>query len=113
MTAGLLVVGRHGVSALRRRLHTPTPEQGAYLRSIVVGHARYYAVPRNAPRVHAFRHALVGLGRAALQRRSQTGGVSWERMLRLSTRWLPIPRICHPYPSQRLALATQGKSRMR
>lgn len=58
-------------AALRRRLHAPIPDQGAYLRSIVAGHARYYAVPRNAPRVHAFRHALVRLWWAALRRRSQ------------------------------------------
>ena len=98
---------------LRRRLHTSVPEQGAYLRSVVVGHTRYYGVPRNAQRVHAFRHAVVRLWRASLMRRSQTGCVPWDRMTRLSTRWLPIPHICHPYPSQRLALLTQGKSRMR
>jgi RNA-directed DNA polymerase len=98
---------------LRRRLHLPIPEQGAYLRSVLRGHARYYGVPRNAPSLHAFRHALVGRWRAALQRRSQTARVSWERMVRLSTRWLPFPHICHPYPSERLAFTTQGKSRMR
>jgi RNA-directed DNA polymerase len=98
---------------LRRRLHAPVPEQGAYLRAVVVGHTRYYGVPRNAPRLHAFRHAVVGLWRATLMRRSQTGFVPWRRMVRLSARWLPIPHICHPYPSQRLALVTQGRSRMR
>jgi hypothetical protein len=30
---------------LRRRMHDPVPEQGAYLRSVVTGHARYYGVP--------------------------------------------------------------------
>jgi group II intron reverse transcriptase/maturase len=38
---------------LRKRLHVPIPEQGAYLRSVVRGHARYYGVPRNAPSLHA------------------------------------------------------------
>ena len=28
-------------------------------------------------------------------------------------RWLPPARICHPWPSQRLGVITQGKSRMR
>jgi group II intron reverse transcriptase/maturase len=98
---------------LRRRLHTPLPEQGAYLRSVLLGHARYYGVPRNGPRLSAFRFALVRCWRAALRRRSQTARVSWDRMTRLSRRWLPFPRICHPYPSQRLAWMTQGGSRMR
>ena len=31
---------------LKRRLHDPIPEQGAYLRSIVLGHNRYYGVRR-------------------------------------------------------------------
>jgi RNA-directed DNA polymerase len=100
-------------TVLRQRLHVPIPEQGAYLRAVLLGHVRYYGVPRNAPRLHAFRHALVGRWRAVLQRRSQTGRVPWTRMVRLSTRWLPIPHICHPYPSQRLAYVTQGRSRMR
>jgi hypothetical protein len=34
-------------------------------------------------------------------------------MRRLLARWLPVPHICHPYPNQRLAFLTQGKSRMR
>jgi len=98
---------------LRRRLHAPVPEQGAYLRSVIQGHARYYGVPRNGPSLSAFRFALVRLWRAALQRRSQTGHVRWDRMTRLARRWLPFPHICHPYPAQRFAWTTQGKSRMR
>jgi group II intron reverse transcriptase/maturase len=30
---------------LRRRMHTPIEEQGAYLRSVLLGHFRYYGVP--------------------------------------------------------------------
>jgi RNA-directed DNA polymerase len=98
---------------LRQRLHDPIPEQGAYLRSVVVGHTRYYGVPRNGPSLTAFHAALTRLWRVTLTRRSQTAFVSWERMRRLMARWLPVPHICHPYPNQRLALVTQGKSRMR
>ena len=98
---------------LKRRLHDPVPEQGAYLRSVVLGHNRYYGVPRNGPSLAAFRNALTRLWRAILMRRSQTARVPWTRMTLYVTRWLPTPRICHPYPNQRLAFATQGKSRMR
>jgi hypothetical protein len=34
---------------LRRRLHDPIPAQGAYLRSVLVGHTRYHGVPRTGP----------------------------------------------------------------
>jgi len=98
---------------LRRRLHDPIPEQGKYLRAVIVGHTRYYGVPRNGPSLTAFRSALARMWRTVLMRRSQTAFVSWERMARLKAHWLPSPHICHPYPNQRLALLTQGKSRMR
>ena len=98
---------------LRRRLHTPIPEQGAYLRSVLLGHARYYGVPRNGPSLMAFRSALGRVWYATLRRRSQAARVTWARLARLTERWLPIPRICHPYPNQRLASLTQGRSRMR
>ncbi|MGH6691508.1 MAG: hypothetical protein ACREF4_12625, partial [Gammaproteobacteria bacterium] len=83
---------------LRRRMHDPIPEQGAYLRSVLLGHNRYYGVPRNGPSRVAFRNQLPRLWRRTLMRRSQTGFVSWTRMRRYITRWLPTPRICHPYP---------------
>jgi hypothetical protein len=98
---------------LRRRLHAPIPEQGAYLRSVLLGHVRYYGVPRNGPSPMAFRSALGRVWRTALRRRSQTARLTWARLARLTARWFPIPHICHPYPNQRLALLTQGKSRMR
>jgi hypothetical protein len=98
---------------LRQRLHASIPEQGAYLRSVLVGHVRYYGVPRNGPSLMAFRSALGRVWRAALRRRRQTARVTWARIARLTGRWLPIPHICHPYPNQRLALFTQGGSRMR
>jgi group II intron reverse transcriptase/maturase len=98
---------------LRRRLHESIPAQGAYLRSVLLGHVRYYGVPRNGPSLMAFRSALGRVWRTTLRRRSQTARVTWARIARFTARWLPIPRICHPYPNQRLALLTQGGSRMR
>jgi group II intron reverse transcriptase/maturase len=98
---------------LRRRVHESIPEQGAYLRSVLLGHARYYGVPRNGPSLTAFRSALGRVWHATLRRRSQTARVTWARVARLTERWLPRPHICHPYPDQRLASITQGGSRMR
>ena len=40
---------------LRKRMHRPIAEQGKYLRAVVGGHARYFAVPCNGARVQAFR----------------------------------------------------------
>jgi group II intron reverse transcriptase/maturase len=98
---------------LRRRMHHPVSEQGAYLRSVVGGHFRYYGVPMNGPALGAFWLGIGWLWCRALRRRSQRHRMNWPRMRRLMSRWLPAPRICHPYPLVRLGVATQGGSRMR
>jgi RNA-directed DNA polymerase len=98
---------------LRQRLHEPIPVVGAYLRSVVGGHVRYYGVPMNGSSVGAFRQAIGRLWWWALKRRSQGHHLSWERMMRYIYRWLPPARICHPYPLVRLGAVTQGRSRMR
>src|SRR5881398_563230 len=51
---------------LRRRLHRPIPEQGTYLRAVVLGHCRYYGVPMNGPALSAFRRAVGRLWRQVL-----------------------------------------------
>lgn len=98
---------------LRRRLHSPLPELGVYLASVVRGHVRYYGVPMNGPAIGAFRKAIGRLWWQALNRRSQTASASWHRMRRLIDRWLPPAHVCHPYPLARFAVTTQGRSRMR
>lgn len=98
---------------LRRRLHLPIPEVGAYLRAIVRGHVNYYGVPMNAHAITSFHRAVGRLWHRMLLRRSQTARVPWSRMERLIRRWLPPARVCHPYPLVRFGVVTQGKSRMR
>ena len=39
---------------LRRRLHDPIPKVGAWLRSVILGHLRYYGVPMNWPALFTF-----------------------------------------------------------
>ena len=91
---------------LRRRLHDPIPQVGAWLRSVILGHLQYYGVPMNRPALFTFCFRVGRLWRRALARRSQTGFVSWDRMRRLIERWLPPPRIVHPYPLRRLGVVT-------
>lgn len=91
---------------LRRRMHELVPEQGAWLRRVLTGHYQYYGVPRNSRAMQGFRHQVYRLWHWSLGRRSQRGRVKLERMARLARRWLPLPRIVHPYPSQRLRVTT-------
>ncbi|MGD0948029.1 MAG: reverse transcriptase domain-containing protein [Candidatus Binatia bacterium] len=98
---------------LQRRRHVSIPELGAYLRSVVGGHVRYYGVPLNSRAISAFRWAVGRLWKRALERRSQRTRIAWARMRRLIDRWIPPARVCHPYPLVRLGVMTQGGSRMR
>lgn len=93
-------------SELRRRMHDPVSEQGAYLRSVVGGHIRYYGVPMNGPSVSAFRKKVCQLWWKVLKRRSHKHRLVWDRMKRLMDRWLPPARVCHPYPLVRLGVIT-------
>jgi RNA-directed DNA polymerase len=97
---------------LRRRMHQPLPELGAYVRAVVSGHIRYYGVPLNYPPLFAFARAVSRLWWRVLARRSQRR-LPWHRMKRYIARWVPSVRICHPYPLVRLGVVTQGGSRMR
>jgi RNA-directed DNA polymerase len=91
---------------LRVRMHDPIPEQGEWLRSVVVGHYRYYGVPLNRPALRMFRSQVARLWKHVLQRRSQKSRLNWERMKRLTRRWLPYAQFYHPYPNKRLVVTT-------
>lgn len=87
---------------LRSRMHRPVPEQGAYMKSVLLGHMRYYGVPMNGRSLSAFRHALQRVWWKVLRRRSQKHNLSWKRMERLIEAWFPPVRIYHPYPLERV-----------
>jgi RNA-directed DNA polymerase len=86
---------------LRRRWHHPIPEQGRWLASVLRGHFNYYAVPGNSKALNAFRYRIIWHWCRTLRRRSQRHRMTWARMFRLAERWLPTPRIQHPWPNTR------------
>jgi RNA-directed DNA polymerase len=98
---------------LWRRMHLPVPEQGRWLARVLSGHYNYYAVPDNIEALSAFRYQIIRHWFRSLRRRSQKHRLSWTRMDRLAVQWLPLPRILHPWPEQRFAAITQGRSPVR
>jgi len=98
---------------LKQRRHLPIPEQGQWLASVVRGHRAYYAVPGNIEAVKTFRTQATRHWYQALRRRSQRTRLNWQRMHRLEARWLPPARIMHPWPSERFAAGTRGRSPVR
>jgi group II intron reverse transcriptase/maturase len=89
---------------IRKRLHEPVHLVGMWLGRVLEGHYRYYAVPFNFPKLAAFRNRLLLRWVKTLARRSQKGRTTRERTKYLSGRYLPPPRILHPYPEQRLGV---------
>jgi group II intron reverse transcriptase/maturase len=87
--------------ALMTQRHWPIPQQGAWLRSVVQGYYNYHAVPGNIAALEAFRTQALRSWRHALRRRSQRSRLDWKRFGPLVDRWIPRPKILHPYPSVR------------
>jgi len=98
---------------LRRRRHQPMPEQGKWLSSVVRGYYSYYAVPTNSRALQAFDRRVKRHWLRALRRRSQRHRLTWKRMVKHFERWLPKPRIQHPWPDERFDVRTRGRSPVR
>ena len=89
---------------LSRRRHDDLAKVGEWLQSVYRGWCQYYAVPGNSLRLQQFRSAIRVMWLRNLQRRSQRGRrLTWAKFSKLCKRWLPTPKILHPYPSVRFA----------
>ena len=86
---------------LQRRKHHRTSEVGAWLRKVVLGYYQYHAVPGNSTQLRIFCRRVGCLWRSILIRRSQRAQVRWDQLSPVLTRWIPQPRILHPYPDAR------------
>jgi group II intron reverse transcriptase/maturase len=88
---------------LRKRMHDPVAQTGAWLKSVVQGYFNYYAVPGNTDSLNAFRTQVNRFWRWTLLRRSQKRQFNWAKMRKLTEYWIPKPRVLHPYPETRFA----------
>ena len=89
---------------LRSRMHEPVPKVGEWLERVLNGHYPYFGVPGNWASLGLFRERIARYWARVLARRSQTGQVSALRLGRLFRRWLPRPKVVHPYPERRFAV---------
>ena len=97
---------------LKKGRHRPIAAQGKWLGAVVRGYLNYHAVPTNNAVIHIFCDQVLHAWLAALRRRSQTGKLTWTRFKRIASRWIPRPKILHPYPQERYA-STRGRSPVR
>ena len=86
---------------LQRRMHDRMAEVGAWLRKVVLGYYQYHAVPGNTMQLRIFKLRVCRLWQSVLIRRSQRAKMRWERFTPVLNRWIPPPRVLHPYPDAR------------
>ena len=86
---------------LRHRMHEPIVSVGEWLHKVILGYYRYHAVPGNTDRLRVFGQRVRRLWRLTLGRRSQKGMLPWDRLTPIFDRWIPVPRVLHPYPTER------------
>ena len=88
---------------LIRRINEPLPNIGKWLGSVVRGFTQYYAVPGNMDAVREFYTQIGRHWHWVIRRRSHKARQrwTWERFYRLQERWIPRPRVVHPYPGER------------
>ena len=89
---------------LRQHRHKPIDEQGQWLGTVIKGYFAYFAVPTNTYLLSAFRYHISMKWFQSLRRRSQRHRLKWERMSQLIDRFLPSPRVLHPWPDQRFGV---------
>jgi hypothetical protein len=102
-TVGKRMTGklRDIAAKLRERRHAPIAPTGNWLNQVVRGYSNYHAVPGNLRRLYAFRRAIARHWLFMLRRRSQRSRWTWERFEKLVNRYLPWPKVLHPYPLDR------------
>jgi len=87
---------------LRKRMHRKLEETRQWIRSVIMGHQNYYAVPGNMKAVKEFHTQVIRAWLKSLRRRSQKNHkLTWERFRRKIERFIPRPRIKHPFPNVR------------
>ncbi len=98
---------------LRKHMHDPIAETGAWVKQMLQGHLNYYAVSGNHPSLWWFCNQVRWLWLKSLRRRSQKARLSWERFIRIVDRFFPPIKVLHPLPLHRFDAKTRGRSPVR
>ncbi|MDR3134582.1 MAG: group II intron reverse transcriptase/maturase [Deltaproteobacteria bacterium] len=86
---------------LRYRINDSIEKIGKWLRSVLRGYYGYHAIHDNMATLGRFRHLLVGVWIRTVRRKSGKARMIWDKFAAIVKKWLPIPKVVHPYPNQR------------
>ena len=93
-------------------MHDKPVKTGQWLGRVLRGWLGYYAVPTSYRSLQRFANDLRRLWLHTLRQRSQRDRFTWERLAALARDHWPRVSILHPWPTERFAVRTQGRSRM-
>jgi len=86
---------------LRRRMHDPIPEVGAWLRRVIIGYYQYHAIPGNWDALNTLREEVIRSWLRMLRRRGQKRRMNWQAFSFVVKCWIPKPVLTHPHPNVR------------
>jgi group II intron reverse transcriptase/maturase len=98
---------------LRKRTHMGAHTVAKWLGRVINGWLNYYAVPGTARTLQAFVDRIRRMLLRTMRRRSQKDRFEWSKIDLLQNIHWPKPTIRHPWPDQRFAVKTQGRSPVR
>jgi RNA-directed DNA polymerase len=98
---------------LRKRMHDPVAQTGAWVKQMLQGHLNYFAVSGNHPSMWWYCNQVRWHWLRTLRHRSQKADLSWERFINLVDRFFPPIKTLHPLPCHRFDAKTRGRSPVR
>lgn len=98
---------------LRRRWHDPIPKTGKWIQRVLQGHLNYFSVSGNDSSIWLFYSEVRRLWLQRIRSRSQKAFMSWNKFMRITTRFFPKIRLLHPHPCYRFDVRTRGRSPVR
>lgn len=122
---GAFVIGRQTIkkrmratlhaikSELRKRWHDPLPKTGEWIQKVLQGHLNYFSVSGNDSSIWLFFNEVRRLWLRRIRRRSQKDFMTWDRFMRITSRFFPRVRLLHPHPCYRFDVRTRGRSPVR
>ena len=101
----------HPISA--HQLIPSASEQGVYVCTMIAAHNWYFGAAINGSSISPRYKETCRMWVKAVRRRSYKHNLRWDRMVCLIVKWIPLPRICNPYPLERFGVVTCGRSPVR
>lgn len=85
---------------IRSRMHEPTAKVVAWLQ-VVRGYYQYHAISGNLRAMNTLRLEITRYWLKTLRRRGQKRRMNWQKFNPIVKKWIPTPRVYHPYPNVR------------